>query len=195
MNGHRDGRRPHGRHTHRVALPVALALLAAIAAACSTATPSFTPSGSIVPLRSGETPTPTSWPGSVVESTIALGLADSEFKSIGDDLSAAVDAGDLAKLLEVSAHVEQFLTENGKNIPKLQGYSETQALGDKLKAAYDEMLAGITRVHDSLTGGDSAGVAAGFEQFSAGNDLYAPLRTELGDKATQAIFMKRILLR
>jgi hypothetical protein len=195
MNLHRVGRRPGGRRSPGVALPGALAIFAALLVACSGINSSFAPSASFRPLGSGETPTPTSWPASVVEATIALGLADGQFSQIGNDLSAAVDSGDLQRVLKASLDVQTFLTENGKNIPKLQAYADTQPLGDALKAAYDKMLEGITKVHDSLVTGDSAGVTAGFEEFAAGNDLYAPLRAELGDKATQAIFMKRILLR
>lgn len=138
---------------------------------------------------------PTPWPYLVVNSTISLAAIDAEFEKIGTDLSAAVDSGDLARLLTVSNDVLGFLNANQKNIPPLQGYLETQVLGDRLAAAYSQMIAGIQRIHDSLVAGSGTGVTEGFVAFVAGNAAYSEIRRTLGDFAGRAVLMKRVLLK
>jgi hypothetical protein len=143
------------------------------------------------PNDSGAGPLPTHWPGNVIEATIALGVADTSFAQVGKDLTAAVDAGDLAKLLTVSDDVRTFLATNQKQIAVLQTYPETKFVGDRLAPAYAQMAAGIKQIHDSLVAGDGNGVTAGFATFSAGNTAYAAVRADLGSLVTQAVEMKR----
>lgn len=184
----RRGRRSPGR-----SVPIAIALVLGVLAGCSTAaTPS--PSPSVAQLPSGsDSPNPeaTSWPGGVVDAVVALGAADPQFDQVGKDLSTAVDTNNMQTLLGVVENVQKFLTANQAYIPHLQGYDETKDLGDKLAAAYAEMLAGMTKVHDSLVAGDGAGVTAGFDTFASGSTAYGAVRATLGDFFNQAIFMKR----
>ena len=177
------------------AMLAAVLLLAAVLAAivaCGGASPG--PTGSGAPTAGNVGPRPTHWPSEVVESTVALGLADSEFVKVGADLTAAVDSGNMENLLTSARDVEAFLTGNRKNIPRLQGYGETKAVGDRLAAAYDQMIAGITQVRESLEGGDAGGVTTGFQTFVAGNTAYSGVRSDLGVLVEQAIFMKKLLL-
>ena len=171
---------------------VSLALLVGVVAACSSQPGPTSEPTTAGPVGTGPTPQPTAWPASVVSSMIALGAADGQFVQMGNDLQAAVDAGNLSELLTVTNDATTFLTGNRGNIPRLQAYALTKPLGDKLAAAYDQMIAGIKQIHDSLVNGDASGVSAGFQTFLAGNTAYADVRQELGDKAQQAIFMKRI---
>jgi hypothetical protein len=57
------------------------------------------------------------------------------------------------------------------------------------------MIDGLQKTHDSLVSGDAAGMTSGFQDFVAGNTLYATVRADLSDKAQQAIFMQKIYLR
>lgn len=179
-------------------LLLSVALVTTFVVAC---TPSASPSpssgavGSSAPLGSGASPKPTAWPGSVVAGTIALGAADASFARMGNDLQRTIDTNDLQGLLQVSTDGLTFLKGAQQNIPKLQAYSETKSLGDTLAAAYQQMIDGLQKTHDSLVNGDAAGVTSGFQQFVAGNTLYATVRADLSDKAQQAIFMQRIYLR
>jgi len=177
-------------------LLLSVAMLTAILVAC-TGTVSPTPTaGPTFPVdASGATPNPTAWPGSVVAAMIALGADDASFTQLGNDLQAAVDTGNMQSLLQVSTDGLTFLKAAQTNIPKIQAYSETKALGDALAAAYQEMIDGLQKVHDSLVSGDSAGVTTGFQQFVAGNVAYGALRADLSDKSQQAVFMQRIYLR
>jgi hypothetical protein len=179
------------RRTNRPFL-VSLALLVGVLAACSGQPGPTTQPTTGGPVGTGPTPQPTAWPASVVSSMIALGAADGQFVQMGNDLQTAVDAGNLQELLTVTNDAKTFLTGNQANIPRLQAYALTKPLGDSLAAAYGQMIAGVTQIHDSLVNGDASGVTTGFQTFLAGNTAYAAVRQELGDKAQQAIFMKRI---
>lgn len=177
----------------RLALVLLASTLAAVVACTGNSTgptSSGTPTAG-EPFASGAGPLPTHWPGNVIESTIGLGVADVSFAQIGKDLVAAVDAGDLAKLLTITNDVQPFLAANQKNIGPLQRYSETKSVGDRLAAAYAQMSAGMKQIHDSLAAGDGSGVTAGFATFSAGNTAYSAVRAELGNLVDQALEMKR----
>jgi hypothetical protein len=184
----RPGRRSPGR-----SIALGIALLLGIVAGCSaTTTPSPSPAAASFPSDSfSPDPGATSWPGGVVDAVVALGAADPQFDQVGKDLSTAIDTNNMQTLLAVVENVQKFLTANLAHIPKLQGYDATKDLGDKLAAAYTEMLAGMTKVHDSLVNGDGAGVTAGFDTFASGSTAYGLVRASLGDTFNQAIFMKR----
>jgi hypothetical protein len=176
-------------------LVLSIAVLASLLVGCSdvTTTPTSTPNGPT--LAPGETPKPTAWPGSVVSAMIALGAADPSFAKLGSDLQTTVDTGDMQGLLQVTTDGLTFLKGAQKNIPKLQAYAETKALGDALANGYQQMIDGLQQIHDSLTSGNAAGVTAGFQQFAAGNETYGAVRAELSDKAQQALFMQKNYLR
>ena len=190
------------RRSHRPLLVIAvpLAALAALVLGC-TATPATQGPGdtgavtSQGPQGTGPTPKPTSWPGTVVAATIALGAADGQFESMGNDMQTAVDANSPQEMLLAAQSGLDFLTGNQKNIPLIQAYPETKPLGDALAKAYADMIAGLQKIKDSLTSGDAAGVQAGFQQWAAGSTEYAAVRQGLSDKSEQAIFMQRIYLR
>jgi len=180
---------PNGPRHRRWATAALVAFLIVTVAACNSSTPR--PSGSTAPIGTGPVPQPTHWPSLTVDSTIALGVADPQFQQIGADLTAAVDANDLSRLLQVSANAETFLAGNQTNIPRLQDYDGTQAVGDRLAAAYAQLVAGIKQIHDSLASGDGAGVTAGFQTFAAGNTAYAAVRPDLLALAAAALDQKR----
>lgn len=188
------------RRSNRLLLLVASSLLAlAVGIVGCTSMPSATPSegdgSNGVPAGSGATPKPTAWPSTVVIGMVALGAADSQFESMGNDMQTAVNDNSPQEMLVASQSGLDFLKGNQKNIPLIQTYSETKPLGDGLAKAYADMIAGLQKVHDSLESGDSAGVQTGFQQWASGNTEYGALRQELGDKAEQALFMQRILNR
>ena len=190
------------RRSHRPLLLVALPLvaLAAIVVGCTAtpSTPASTDSGAFAtdgPQGTGPTPVPTAWPGPVVAAVIALGAADGQFQSMGNDLQTAVDDNSPQEMLLAVQSGLTFLPGNQQNIPHLQGYSITKDLGDALAKAYADMIAGLQKIQSSLDAGDSAGVQTGFQQFAAGSTEYAAVRQDLSDKSEQAIFMQRILTR
>lgn len=173
---------------------VFLALVVAVVMACTTTTtPSPTAAGgTTVPDGSGPAPNATPWPSNVVDGVIALGGADSQFEQIGSDLQNDVNTGNLAQMLTDTTNVLTFLTATQKNIPLVQAYGPTKPVGDRLAAAYAQMIAGVQQIHDSLVASNGAGVTGGFTAFVAGNTAYGAVRQDLGDLANQAVFMKRI---
>ncbi|MBI2777873.1 MAG: hypothetical protein HYX57_11515 [Chloroflexi bacterium] len=173
--------------------------MATLAGACSPATSSSSPPPSASAGASAgdgtAVPKPTAWPTTVVEAAIALGAADGDFTTMANDVIAAVNSEDPARILQVMNDAIKFLTENQKNIPKMQAYPETKSVGDRLEPAYAQMLKGATDVRDGLTAGNTSAVETGLTTFFAGNDAYVKVSSDLGDLAEQALFMKRQLLR
>ena len=178
-----------------IVVPLVLATLIAACAAGPSPAASVSPVPTASALPSGPHPNATFWPTQVVESSIALGAADASFAVMADDLSKALDAGEPARILDVIDRVIPFLQGNQKNIPGLQGYDFTRPVGDRLAAAYQQMIDGAIQIRDGLTAGDGPAVTAGFGVFAAGNTAYADLRAALGDVASQAVFMKKGLLK
>ena len=180
------------------ALPVLLAIasIASLAVGCApsgTASPASTPApGS--PASGTPVPKPTVWPTTTVEATIALGAADGDFTTMADDVVAAMDSQDTQQILTVMNDVIEFLTENQKNVPRLQAYDATKSVGDRLARAYATMIEGATAVRDGLLAGNSDAVETGLTTFVEGNGAYVAISADLGDLAEQALFMKRQLL-
>lgn len=169
-----------------------------IIVACGASVTPSPSTGSSAPTGGGSgvpTPKPTFWPTGVVEATIALGAADGDFIKMANDVVGAVDSNDAARVLQVMSDALTFLKGNQENVPRLQGYPATTDVGDKLAAAYAQMIEGAQAVIAGMNAGDSSAVQAGFDTFFAGNAAYVAISPALGDLADQAVFMKRQLLR
>jgi hypothetical protein len=67
----------------------------------------------------------------------------------------------------------------------------TKATGDKLAAAYDQMIEGAKTILDGLQSGNGEAVQQGFNAFFAGDAAYAAQTGPLGDIASQAALMKK----
>jgi hypothetical protein len=189
--GNRTGAR-HGAAMSGRALAILLSLVLVGGCSANPATGSPTPGlGSPAPDASGAVPLATHWPTTVVEAIIGLAGADSQFPRIGKDLQDAINADDFRGLMSALPGILTFLTENQKQVPELQAYPATKALGDGLATSYAQMIAGITQIQDSLAASNGPGVTSGFTAFVAGNNAYAAQRSTLGTLGTQAVEMKR----
>lgn len=178
-------------------LLLAIATIAGLAVACSPgAIASSSPMATSSPAASGSPgPKPTTWPANTVEAAIALGAADNDFTKMAMDVVSAVSSEDPQRILTVMNGALEFLTENQKNVPRLQAYDFTRSVGDRLAVAYATMIEGATKVRDGLKAGNADAVETGLTTFFEGNVLYVAISPDLGDLADQAIFMKRQLLR
>ena len=107
------------------------------------------------------------------------------------DVSAAVDANDPARILQVMNDVLTFLQGAQKNIPLLQGYAATKAVGDQLASAYATMIGGAQAVVDAINAGDGPATQAGLLKFFDGSTAYADARQGLADIAAQALTMTK----
>ena len=176
-------------------LTLAVAGLVAACAPSSSAT--VTPASTPGPDASGSRspgPKPTAWPTTTIEATIALGAAHNDFDEMVNDIGTAVDAGDPALVALAMDDALEFLEGNQTNIPRLQAYPHTKPTGDRLEVTYAGMIDGLRMVKAGLAAGDGDAVEEGFRIFSAANTEYLSVAPELVELATQAIFMKRILL-
>jgi hypothetical protein len=201
---------------------VAIALLVALwVAACGAATGSpGTPASSASPLASteatgapstdtgsagasalassdatGEQPSPTRWPGGVVEAVMILGTADQQIKAAGADLGAAVANEDVEALWGATDGLAQLLDKLIPQIDRISDYPATADAARAYKAALPEMDAAAKQVRDAIRAGDSATVTSGMERLSAATAKYGEARAALGPLVDQAILMQRVLVK
>jgi hypothetical protein len=183
---------------------VLLVLSAVLVAACgaagespapsvgpSVAPATTAPSGGVVPPG----PEPTSWPGTIVEAVMILGKADAEIQAAGADLGAAVAYEDLEAMWGAADGLVTLLERLQTQVPRIADYPVTAAAADAYEAAFPDMLAGATRIRDSITAGDAAGLAEGSRQLAAGLGRYAEARRLIGPLVDEAILMQRLLVK
>ncbi len=177
-------------------------VVAALVAGCSglsataspTTTPTTTPTGLASPtdsLQGG--PAPTNWPTTVVDGVIGLAGADTSFKQMNADVATAVNSADPRTIVTVMNDALKFLRPNLHLVAYLQGYGPTKDTGDKLSAAYNQMINGAQAIVDGASAGDGEAVQQGFDQFFAGDAAYAAQTGPLSDLAQQALLMRRNL--
>lgn len=190
-----SGRRPGARTLTAGAALLSLAGVLAVAG-CTGLAGSTSPSllatpSSTVPDDATIGPGATVWPTMVIEGSISLAAADASFSQMNKDVTNAVNSGDPHTYLTVMTDALKFLKANRPAITYLQGYAPTKDTGDKLAAAYDQMIGGAQKILDGLTSGNGAAVQQGFNDFFAGDAAYAETTGPLGDLAAQAVLMKR----
>lgn len=174
-----------------------LAVLAILLIVGCDGTPdaSRAPSGSIAPTPSGPGPGQTAWPSTTVEVTIALAAADAEIGKAFTDLNTAAETEDLKLMRGAANGLATLLETMLPRVSSLTTYPGTEDLGVALETSYEALHAAAVKIRDSIDAGDSAGVVAGFDQLTVAIDTYADTRQALADAGTQAIFMKRTLLK
>lgn len=186
-----------------------LLLVALIVAACGAATTSPSPSGAATPsgaVASGspgasasgdvpEGPKPTPWPGGVVEAIVILGKADAEIKAAGADLGTAAAYEDLKGMWGAADGLATLIGKLTQQVDRIRDYPVTAAAAKAYDAAFPDMLAGATKVRDSITAGDGAGLTAGVQQLAKGTTAYEEARREIGPLVEQALLMQRILVK
>jgi len=191
--------RPGGRRLAPL-LAAALLLGALIVAACgaSTVAPSAstsaTASGS--PRGSGPAqpqPSPTRWPGGVVEAVVILGKADLDIQAAGADLGAAAAYQDLQAMWGAADGLANLVAKLQTQVPRIATYPETSAAAEAYDAAFPDMLAGSRTLADAIKAGDAAAIQAGSKQLATGLGAYAKARRLIGPLFDQAILMQRII--
>jgi hypothetical protein len=185
--------------------PVAtLALLAVLLIAACVATATPTPSGSAAPASPGASPSadgsaiapsPTWWPGGVVEAVLNLGKADAQIQLAGGDLGAAAANEDLEAMRGAADGLAILVERLIPQIDRIRDYPETAPAAAAYDAAFPVMLEGATQLRDAIDAGDATGMAAGSQRLAAGLDAYAEARRLIGPLVDQAILMQRLLVR
>jgi hypothetical protein len=189
---------------------VAIALLVGLlVAACGMATGSPGASASATPgatsaAASGSPgasddtaagPSPTPWPGDVVEAIVILGKADLEIKAAGGDLGAAAAYEDLQAMWGAADGLATLIARLQPQVDRIRDYPVTAAAAKAYDAAFPDMLAGAQKVRDSIKAGDSAGLTAGVEQLAKGTAAYEAARREIGPLVEPALLMQRVLVK
>jgi hypothetical protein len=194
----------------RRAALVALALLVALVlAACGMATGSASPSASATAATpadgasgspgaadgSAGGPSPTPWPGGVVEAIVILGKADLQIKDAGADLGAAAAYEDLQAMWGAADGLATLITRLQPQVDRIRDYPVTAAAVTAYDAAFPDMLAGSKAIRDAITAGDAAALTAGVERLAKGTAAYEAARREIGPLVERALLMQRILVK
>lgn len=183
-------------HQRPAAVLLGLALLlTACGGTAGTASPAPSDSavasgGAVEPM-----PSPTRWPGGVIEAVMNLGKADAEIQAAGADLGMAAAYQDLKLMWGAADGLATLLERLEGQLPRIADYPETAAAADAYAAALPDMLAGARTLRDAITAGDAAGVEAGSRQLSKGLGAYAVARRLIGPLVDQALLMQKLLLK
>ena len=182
-----------------VALVALVALLvAACGAATSSATPGASPSTGASASPDGSEavgPSPTPWPGGVVEAVVLLGKADAEIQAAGGDLGAAAAYEDLEKMWGAADGLAALLVKLQGQVDRIRDYPETAAAAKAYDAALPDMLAGATGIREAIDAKDAAALATAVQQLATGTAAYAEARRQIGPLVEQAILMQRVQLK
>jgi hypothetical protein len=192
---------PGGAPVAAIALLVVL-LVAACGAANSTGSPLASPSGDVSAPVSPDAsaseatgPSPTAWPGGVVEAVVLLGKADAEVQKAGGDLGAAAANEDLAAMWGAADGVAPLLEKMQGQVDRIRDYPETAAAAQAYDAALPDMLAGATGIRAAIDAKDPAALAAAVKQLGTGTAAYAEARRQIAPLVEQAILMQRVLVK
>ena len=184
--------------------PAALVLLVALlVAACGTATSSATPGASPSSTTDASSPgaseaigpSPTAWPGGVVEAVVLLGKADAEIQKAGGDLGAAAANEDLKAMWGAADGLAPLLEKMQGQVDRIRDYPETAAAAKAYDAALPDMLAGAQGIRAAIDAKDAAALAAAVKQLGTGTAAYAEARRQIAPLVEQAILMQRVLLK
>jgi len=189
-----------------VPLAAGALLVVRLVAACAAATSSTSPSAvpSIEPGPSGSPgagsseavgPTPTPWPGGVVEAIVILGKADLEIQKAGGDLGAAAAYEDLAAMRGAADGLATLLEKLQGQVDRIRDYPESAAAAQAYDAALPDMLAGAKGIRDAIDAGDATALATAVQQLQAGTAAYTEARRAVGPLVERAILMQKILLK
>lgn len=191
---HRPDGPPRARSVSGLALFVAI-IVAACGAAAGSPTPQASGTGTAASGDPGVAPSPTRWPGGVVEAVMNLGKADSEIEAAGADLGTAAASEDLEAMWGAADGLVTLLSRLIPEVDRIKDYPETAPAANALTVAFPEMLAGASELRDGITAGDAARIVTGSQRLATGLEDYRQARRLLGPLVDEAILMQRILVK
>jgi hypothetical protein len=136
---------------------------------------------------------PTYWPTAVQDAVISLGAMQSDLGRAVNDLSAAVDAEDVAKMRGVARDLGAFIGGNLVSAEALRKANFPE-LGGALVEAMTEIRDGANAIGDGIEANDSAAIERGFERISAGMRKYATVQPQIADLVPEALRQRGALL-
>ena len=78
---------------------------------------------------------------------------------------------------------------------RLKGDPVTMPAWTAYQTALPDLLAGATKLRDSIAKSDAAGVTAGSDQLAKGFEAYGQVRAVLGPMVDEALLMQRQLVK
>lgn len=189
-------RLPQGERHHPSPLGLLVLLVLVVAAACgATGTATSAPGASASGSAAVDEPQPsaTRWPGTVVEAVMILAKADKDIQAAGADLGAAAAYQDLEAMWGAADGLATLVGKLETQVPRIKDYTTTKDLAAAYDKAFPDMLAGATKLRDSIKSGDAKGIEAGSQQLAAGIAAYQQVRSLLGPIADQALLMQKLL--
>ena len=193
-----------------VAALIATLALALLVIACGGPGPSPSPSTSASASPSAEAgggspaagategaegPSPTPWPGSIVEAVVLLGRADVEVQKAGGDLGAAAAYEDLPAMWGAADGFVTLLEKMQGQVDRIRDYPETAAAAVAYDKALADLLAGAKGVRQAIDDKDPAALQAAVQQLGTGTAEYGQARALLGPLVDRAILMEKVLVK
>jgi hypothetical protein len=189
----------------RAAVSLLVAGLLVVGCGSTVSSPSTGPSGAAtMPSASGSAssdganaavPSPTPWPGGVVEAVMILAQGDAQIKAAGADLGAAAAYQDMKAMWGAADGLATLIGRLQTQVPRIAEYPATAAAAAAYDASFPDMLAGAKTLRDAITASDAAGITSGSEQLSAGLEKYKAARRLIGPLADDALLMQRLLVK
>jgi hypothetical protein len=187
----------------RAALIAAVLVATTVVAACGSAaspaasTVASDAAGSPAASEAGATPasadasapapTATPWPGDVAGAIIAIGAVDAQVAIAGQDMSAGLEAKDLARIQGAAEGMVTLLKDTQRFIDTAKTYPATKDVADAFDGAFGQMRDGAQQIADGVKAGNATGISNGFTALGDGLNLYALARKSLGPLLEQAI--------
>jgi hypothetical protein len=188
--------------TSAVAVLAGGMLVALVVAACagptstaSPVSPGASPTASASASEAVVGPSPTPWPGGVVEAIVILGKADLEIQKAGGDLGAAAASEDLEAMWGAADGLAVLIEKLQKQVDRIRDYPVSADAATAYDAAFPDMLAGAKGIRDAISAKDSAALTDAVQQLGRGTAAYAEARRQMGPLVDQAILMQRVLVK
>jgi hypothetical protein len=140
-------------------------------------------------------PSPTPWPGSIVEAVVLLGKADLEVQKAGADLGAAAAYEDLEAMWGAADGFVPVLEKMQAQVDRIRDYPETAGAAAAYDKALPDMLAGAKGIRDAIDAKDATALQAAVQQLAAGTAAYGQARVVLAPLVDQAILMEKVLVK
>ena len=161
----------------------------------ASASPAETGSEGASTSEAGVAPSPTPWPGGIVEAVVLLGKGDLEVQKAGADLGAAAAYEDLPAMWGAADGFVALLEKMQSQVDRIRDYPETAAAAAAYDKALPDMLAGAKGIRDAIDAKDAAALQAAVQQLGTGTAASAEARRALGPLVDQAILMEKVLVK
>ena len=140
-------------------------------------------------------PSPTPWPGTIVEAVVLLGKADLEVQKAGGDLGAAAAYEDLEAMWGAADGFVPVLEKMQAQVDRIRDFPETAPAAAAYDKALADMLAGAKGIRDAIDAKDATALQAAVQQLGTGTAEYGEARAVIAPLVDRAILMEKVLVK